>query len=181
MFNTKSATSALQKYILYLYGYIWWTHGCPIPGKENLPLCLICDKAFNSSLTYLIFQFGKQNVPNQTPQGLFGAQYCNDHHYFPCGYCKISGQRHMEKHLLGVDFSEISLHLATWTLRFWLLFVERYCSQIKPSQKYNCQVLSKVWVSLQKFENFSVPSSSFLKLKDFSWTSIFITYQQLWR
>lgn len=160
MFNTKSATSALQKYILYLHRYIWWTHGCPTPGKGNLPPCLICDKAFNSSLACLIFRFRKQHVPNQTGQGLFGAQFCNSHSYFPCGYCKTSGQRYMEKYFLVVDFSEISLCLATWTLKFWLLFAERYSN-------YHRSIIAKFWVSLQKFGGFSIPSSSFLKLKDF--------------
>ena len=86
----------IQNLLLQLYKntsfvYVWWTHGCFAPGKGNLPLCLICDKAFNSSLTCLILQFRKQNVPNQTGQGLFGVQYCNNQSYFSCGYCKTSG------------------------------------------------------------------------------------------
>lgn len=74
-----------------------------------------------------------------------------------------------------MNFSEISVYLPTRTPNFGFSLLKDksmyhgHCRQINVSWKYNCQVLdkSKVWVSLQKFEDFFTPSSSLLKLKGF--------------
>lgn len=119
----------IQNLLLQLYKntsfvYVWWTHGCFAPGKGNLPLCLICDKAFNSSWTCLILQFRKQNVPNQTGQGLL------EYNIVTIKVISLVDTvrpvvKDTWKTLLSSEFQwNISLS-AYKDSKFWLLFAER--------------------------------------------------------
>jgi len=126
MFDTKSATSALQKYIFYLYRYMWWAHGWT-PGKRNLPVRLISAKAFNSLLTSAILQFRKQNVPSPTGRG------CLEHNTITVTVISLVGTgRPVVKYtLLRSGFqSNTSLSIYTDSPNFGFPLLKGYCSQI---------------------------------------------------